>query len=124
MPDRFRPVKTKLYMFFKFAVERVAMISTAQIRAARGLLKWTQATVAHRASLSTVTLNMIENEAVRPRESTLKTLQTALEAGGVEFLSEDGIGVGVRFCPKSLMRCQPDAVPQPQTLKLGLKSIR
>jgi transcriptional regulator with XRE-family HTH domain len=74
------------------------MISTAQIRAARGLLKWTQAALAHRAAISTVTLNMIENEAVRPRESTLDSIQAALEAGGVEFLVEDGIGVGVRFC--------------------------
>jgi len=73
------------------------MISTAQIRAARGLLKWTQATLAHKAALSTVTLNMIENEAVRPRDSTLVAIQGALEAGGVEFLDEDGVGVGVRF---------------------------
>ena len=73
------------------------MISTAQIRAARGLLKWTQATLAHRAGLSTVTLNMIENEAVRPRESTLEAIQHALEQGGVDFLAEDGVGVGVRF---------------------------
>jgi DNA-binding XRE family transcriptional regulator len=73
------------------------MISTAQIRAARGLLKWTQATLAHHAALSTVTLNMIENEAVRPRGSTLESIQAALEAGGVEFLTEDGVGVGVRF---------------------------
>jgi transcriptional regulator with XRE-family HTH domain len=74
------------------------MISVAQIRAARGLLKWTQASLAHKASLSTVTLNMIENEAVRPRDSTLVAIQAALEAGGVEFLTEDGAGVGVRFC--------------------------
>ena len=74
------------------------MISTAQIRAARGLLKWTQATLAHQAGLSTVTLNMIENETVRPRESTLDAIQTALEGGGVEFLDEGGVGVGVRFC--------------------------
>jgi len=73
------------------------MISTAQIRAARGLLKWTQATLAHRAGLSTVTLNMIENEAARPRESTLEAIQHALEHGGVDFLAEDGVGVGVRF---------------------------
>ncbi len=72
------------------------MISVAQIRAARGLLKWTQASLAHKAAISTVTLNMIENEAVRPRESTLGSIQAALEAGGVEFLSEDGMGVGVR----------------------------
>jgi transcriptional regulator with XRE-family HTH domain len=73
------------------------MISTAQIRAARGLLKWTQATLAHRAGLSTVTLNMIENEAVRPREGSLDSIQSALEDGGVAFLVEDGVGVGVRF---------------------------
>jgi DNA-binding XRE family transcriptional regulator len=73
------------------------MISTAQIRAARGLLKWTQATLAHQAAISTVTLNMIENEAVRPRGVTLDSIQSALEAGGVEFLTEDGQGVGVRF---------------------------
>ncbi len=73
------------------------MITTAQIRAARGLLKWTQATLAHRAALSTVTLNLIENDATRPRESTLRAIQAALEAGGVEFLMDSGVGVGVRF---------------------------
>ena len=73
------------------------MITFAQIRAARGLLRWTQAALAHKAAISTVTLNMIENEAVHPRESTLAAIQAALEAGGVEFLSEDGVGVGVRF---------------------------
>ena len=74
------------------------MISTAQIRAARGLLKWTQAALAHKASISTVTLNMIENEVARPRDSTLSAIQAALEVGGVEFLEEDGFCVGVRFC--------------------------
>jgi DNA-binding XRE family transcriptional regulator len=73
------------------------MISTAQIRAARGLLKWTQAILAHRAAISTVTLNMIENETVRPREATLAAIKAALEAGGVTFLEENGIAVGVRF---------------------------
>ena len=73
------------------------MISIAQIRAARGLLKWTQATLAHRASVSTVTLNMIENEAVRARDATLAAIRRALESGGVQFLEEDGVGVGVRF---------------------------
>ncbi len=77
------------------------MISIAQIRAARGLLKWTQATLAHRAAVSTVTLNMIENETVRPRESTLSAIRHALEAVGVEFLDEDGVGVGVRFGRKA-----------------------
>jgi DNA-binding XRE family transcriptional regulator len=73
------------------------MISTAQIRAARGLLKWTQATLAHQAAISAVTLNMIENETVRPRDTTMMAIQAALERGGVAFLDENGIGVGVRF---------------------------
>ena len=51
--------------FLKFVLACGAMINTAQIRAARGLLKWTQAALAHRAAISTVTLNMIENETVR-----------------------------------------------------------
>jgi len=76
-----------------------APLSTAQIRAARGLLKWTQATLAHRAAISAVTLNMIENESVRPRESTLAAIRAALERGGVEFLGENGTGLGVRFAP-------------------------
>jgi len=73
------------------------MVTPAQIRAARGLLKWTQAILAHKAALSTVTLNMIENESVAPRMGTLDSIQRALEQGGVEFLDEQGQGVGVRF---------------------------
>ena len=78
------------------------MITTAQIRAGRGLLKWTQAALAHRAAVSTVTLNMIENETVRPRANTLAAIQHALESGGVRFLEEDGIGVGVRIATSLL----------------------
>ncbi len=70
------------------------MISTAQIRGARGMLRWTQATLAHRAALSTVTLNMIENESVQPRPATLQAIQAALEQAKVEFLER-----GVRLLP-------------------------
>jgi len=86
------------------------MISTAQIRAARGLLKWTQASLAQRAGLSTVTLNMIENDAVHPRQSTLEAIQHALEAGGVAFMAEDGIGVGVRFSKQTSPCAKADAL--------------
>jgi transcriptional regulator with XRE-family HTH domain len=74
------------------------MINAAQIRAARGLLKWTQAMLAARSGLSVVTLNMIESETVRPRKTSLGAIRTALESGGVEFLGADGAGaVGVMF---------------------------
>jgi transcriptional regulator with XRE-family HTH domain len=72
------------------------MITAAQIRAARGLLKWTQAALAARCGLSVVTLNMIEAEAVHPRKNSLAAIRRAFETGGVEFIGSDG-GEGVRF---------------------------
>lgn len=73
------------------------MPSSAQIRAARGLLKWTQATLAHKASISIVTLNMIESDSVDPRASTLRAIESALEKAGVEFIGSEREGLGVRF---------------------------
>ena len=73
------------------------MISSAQIRAARGLLKWTQATLAHKAGISAVTLNMIESDSVDPRASTLRSIEQVLERAGVEFIGTERDGLGVRF---------------------------
>jgi len=73
------------------------MITSAQIRAARGLLKWTQAMLAHRAQISVVTLNMIESDSVDPRASTLRAIEQALARAGVEFIGNEQEGLGVRF---------------------------
>ncbi len=73
------------------------MITAAQIRAARGLLKWTQAALASKSGLSIVTLNMIESETVQPRRGSLAAIKQALEEGGVEFIGAGGGGFGVRF---------------------------
>jgi predicted transcriptional regulator len=72
------------------------MIVSAQIRAARGLLKWTQAMLAHKAAISVVTLNMIENDSVDPRASTLRAIEDTLTKAGVEFIGNEQEGVGVR----------------------------
>jgi transcriptional regulator with XRE-family HTH domain len=73
------------------------MITAAQIRAARGLLKWTQAALAAKSGLSVVTLNMIESETVQPRKGSIEAIRQALEAGGVEFTGGEDGTVGVRF---------------------------
>jgi len=73
------------------------MINDAQIRAARGLLKWTQAMLAHAAGISVVTLHMIESGNVDPRASTLAAIQAALEKAGVELIGSAEEGLGVRF---------------------------
>ena len=77
------------------------MITAAQIRAARALLKWTQAMLATRSGLSIVTLNMIESERVRPRKGSIAAIRDALESGGVEFIGDTGGGLGVRFGAKA-----------------------
>jgi transcriptional regulator with XRE-family HTH domain len=73
------------------------MITSAQIRAGRGLLKWTQAMLAAKAGLSVVTMNMIESDNVVPRERTLIAIRDVMVQAGVEFLGENGKGLGVRF---------------------------
>ncbi len=93
-------VNMKLYLSLSLGYRR-PMISAAQIRAARGLLKWTQAALAAKSGLSVVTLNMIESETVQPRRGSLAAIQGALEAGGVEFIGMGGGAAGVRFRSES-----------------------
>ncbi len=76
------------------------MITSAQIRAGRGLLKWTQGVLASRASLSIVTLNMIESDQVAPRARTLDAIKTVLEGEGIRFIGDEDDGYGVMLRPK------------------------
>lgn len=75
------------------------MITSAQIRAGRGLIRWTQAALAARASISAVTLNMIESEQVAPRSRTLEAIRTVLEREGVRFIGDEVLGFGVLLEP-------------------------
>src|SRR5689334_20630048 len=96
MPATICRVNTILYFFIREGYF-FYMITSAQIRASRGLLKWTQAMLAQRAQLSVVTLNMVESDSVDPRASTLRAIEAALAKAGIELLGEDGGGLGVRF---------------------------
>lgn len=83
------------------------MFPTArQIRAARGLLGLTQEDLAKQANVGYTSLRRIESGRGDPRVSTLKALQSALEAQGVQFLpSTDSEGEGVRMkkpCPREV----------------------
>lgn len=72
------------------------MISPSQIRAARGLLGWSQEKLCEAAKVSRRTLARLEDGSVDARISTVTAVQRALERAGVEFLSGDGKGEGVR----------------------------
>ncbi len=74
------------------------MFSIEQLRAARGLLGWSQSELAERAGLSLPTVKTVE-AGVGPRvsEEAGMKLCRALESGGVEFIEENGGGPGVRL---------------------------
>ncbi|MBE7244460.1 MAG: helix-turn-helix transcriptional regulator [Actinomycetospora chiangmaiensis] len=77
------------------------MITAAQIRAGRGLLKWTQGVLASRAAVSVVTLNMIESEQVQPRSRTLDAIRTVLEGEGIRFIGDEHEGFGALLRPQA-----------------------
>ena len=83
------------------------MVTPAQIRAGRGLLKWTQAVLAARAAISVVTLNMIESDQVAPRARTLAAIRAALEGEGVRFIGDAHQGYGVVLRPGPPGPAQP-----------------
>ena len=73
------------------------MITAAQCRAARGLLKWKQKELAARTGIGVLAINKFEGGKTSPHHTTLKVIRDTFEAAGVEFLTRDGQGVGVQF---------------------------
>jgi len=71
-------------------------MTAAQIRAARALIGMTQAELAAMSGVSLPTIKRIETGA-DAKVSTVASLQSALEAAGVEFIPENGGGAGVRL---------------------------
>ncbi len=85
--------------------KNVGMLTIEQIRAARGLLGWSQSELADRAGLSLPTVKRVEGDR-GPRVSDLARtkLRRALESAGVEFIDENGGGPGVRLRKRTLKR--------------------
>ena len=75
------------------------MVDAAQIRAARALLNMGQTDLARIASVHVATIRRLEAATeVRGAAETIWKIQKALEAAGIEFISEEaGRGPGVRL---------------------------
>ena len=69
------------------------MITGRQIRAARGLVDWSAATLADKAGLTRETVSKIEDETVQPREGTLNDIVRVFDEHGVEFTDNSGVRV-------------------------------
>jgi DNA-binding XRE family transcriptional regulator len=67
------------------------VISGAQVRAARALLRWSSRELAKKASLSIFTVEAIENDDDDISHPDTPAIKTALEAGGVEFINSIGV---------------------------------
>lgn len=74
------------------------MQSGNQIRAARALLGWSQQALADSARVSIPTVQRAEGAGkVQASANANAAIRAALEAAGVEFISENGGGAGVRL---------------------------
>jgi transcriptional regulator with XRE-family HTH domain len=76
------------------------MISIEQIRAARGLLGWSQTDLADAAGRSLPTIKRLEregDEGPSVSNDVREAVRSALEKAGVEFIPENGGGAGVRM---------------------------
>jgi transcriptional regulator with XRE-family HTH domain len=74
------------------------VITIEQMRAARGLLGWSQSELAKHAGLSLPTVKRVEAGAgPRVSDEARRRIQKALEMGGVQFIAENGGGPGVRL---------------------------
>jgi transcriptional regulator with XRE-family HTH domain len=72
-------------------------ISSAQCRAARALLGWSQADLEGYSGVAKKTIADFEREARYPQERTNEALRGIFEAFGVVFIPQNGGGAGVRF---------------------------
>jgi transcriptional regulator with XRE-family HTH domain len=73
------------------------LISTAQMRAARGLLGWSQTKLATEAGMSLPTVKRYETAAnEKVSDGAIEKLRCALEAAGVEFTNGDEPGVKLK----------------------------
>lgn len=80
-------------------------ITVEQLRAARGLLGWSQTELALRAGLSLPTVKRFEAEfGPHVSDDARAKLQKALEVAGVAFIDENGGGPGVRLKKSSKKR--------------------
>lgn len=75
------------------------MITGAQIRAARGLLRWSARELAEKSGVSLPTIQRMESVEGVPSASakSVDAIERAMERAGVEFIPENGGGDGVRF---------------------------
>ena len=75
------------------------MITSAQIRAARGILNWSRKDLAEHSGVSFASMMRLESFEGVPASNfkTLESVKQAFEKAGVEFIGTPDSGAGVRW---------------------------
>jgi transcriptional regulator with XRE-family HTH domain len=84
----------------------ILKVSIRQIKAARALLSWSQEQLAAAAGISIPTIKRLEarDGPLGGRTATGAQIRKALETAGVEFIDENGGGLGVRLRSRASTR--------------------
>jgi hypothetical protein len=74
-------------------------ISSAQIRAARAMLRWSALDLARASKVGVATIRRVEviEGEIAVTAANEAAIRQALESAGIEFTEENGTGEGVRF---------------------------
>jgi hypothetical protein len=78
------------------------MITSEQVKAARGLVRWNQQDLAAASGISLPAIKRLEQlpGPLAAQSRTVEAFITAFRDAGVEFIAENGGGPGVRLKPK------------------------
>ena len=78
------------------------MITSAQIRAARGMLEWTRSDLAEKSGVGFSSMQRLESSDGVPgaQFKTLEAIKDAFEKAGIEFIGTPDDGAGVRWKSK------------------------
>lgn len=84
-------------------------ISSAQLRAARALIRWSALDLAKASKVGVATIRRVEvvEGGIPVTTANEAALRSALEAAGVEFIDENGGGPGVRLRSPGKERNKP-----------------
>jgi transcriptional regulator with XRE-family HTH domain len=94
------------------------MITGAQIRMARGYLRWSAKELAEKAGVAESTIKRMEQDEGFPvaRGANIEAVYKTLTEAGIVFIAENGGGVGVRLRKPATPGAASKPVPAARTV--------
>ena len=79
--------------------QKAKKISSAQMRAARAMLRWSALDLAHASKVGVATIRRVEviEGEIPVTAANEAAIRQAFESAGIEFIEENGTGEGLHF---------------------------